>query len=215
MELVHSLGVSRHTVRHALGTLVADGLLRRRRGSGTTVVSTEPAPPIERSLGNFYAFAREVRRRGAEHRSEVLERDTLSAPEAIAERLRLRAGSPVERIVRLRRADHEPLVLETAYLPGELACLLDSRALEREAIYDVLERVSGLTIARAQEDIRPVVLDRAAARLLGVKVGSPAFQVERTTWAEQRPIEWQQSLVRGDRYLYSIELPRQRDGAAR
>jgi hypothetical protein len=38
--------------------------------------------------------------------------------------------------------------------------------------------------------------------------GSPAFKVERTTWSDRGPIEWQESLVRGDRYLYSVELPR-------
>jgi GntR family transcriptional regulator len=64
-------------------------------------------------------------------------------------------------------------------------------------------------VVRARETIRPITLDRAVARLLGVRSGSPAFAIERRTFAESGPIEWQESLVRGDRFLYSVDLPRQ------
>jgi hypothetical protein len=58
--------------------------------------------------------------------------------------------------------------------------------------------------------IRPIALARRAARLLGVAAGAPAFLVERHTFAEEGPIEWQESMIRGDRYLYSVDLPRRR-----
>jgi len=209
LELATQLGVSRHTVRHALGVLSTEGLLRRERGRGTTVVSDGSPPPIyERSLTNFYAFAWEVRARGAKQRSYILERTTLQADEAMAERLRLAVGTPIEGIIRVRTADEEPLVLETAHLPQALVAALSSDALEREAIYDTLEQLHGFRILHAHEVIRPVTLPRAVARLLRVATGSPAFSVERTTWSSVGPIEWQTSLVRGDRYLYSIDLPR-------
>ena len=209
LELANQLGVSRHTIRHALGVLTSEGLLRRERGRGTTVVSDGSPPPIfERSLSSFYAFAWEVRARGAEQRSYVLERTTRAADEVLAERLHLVPGTRVDRIVRLRTADEEPLVLETAHLPHALVSELGADALEREAIYDALERLHGFRIVRAHEVLRPVTLQRAVARLLRVATGSPAFSVERTTWSTEGPIEWQVSLVRGDRYLYAIDLPR-------
>jgi GntR family transcriptional regulator len=91
-----------------------------------------------------------------------------------------------------------------------LAAVLDQRVLEHEAVYDALERVGGVTISRAHETLRPIVLDERTAHLLGVKPGSAAFQVERVTWAGRQPIEWQESIVRGDRYLYAVDLPRRR-----
>ncbi|MBI4491592.1 MAG: GntR family transcriptional regulator [Chloroflexi bacterium] len=211
LELTAHLGVSRHTVRQALGALVAEGLLHRRRGVGTTVAS----PTIERSLDSFYAFAWEVRARGAEHRSKVLERVAMPADEHMAGRLHVPVGGLVERIERLRMADGEPLVLETAYLPADLAAGLDQATLEREALYDALERLCAIRITHARETIRPVVLERAVAQLLSVRAGAPAFLVERMTWADQLPVEWKQSLVRGDRYLYSVELPRRDDAGQR
>jgi GntR family transcriptional regulator len=209
LDIAAQLGMSRHTVRHALGVLTSEGLLHRQRGRGTTVVSTTPTLVIERSLSTFYAFAWEVRARGAQQRSYVLERQVLGADASLAERLELQEGKDLERIVRLRTADGEPLVLETAYLPHVLTVDLDSRVLERESIYDELERVHGLRITHARETIRPIVLSRPVAQLLHAAPAAPAFSVERTTWTDRGPIEWQESVVRGDRYLYSVELPRQ------
>jgi GntR family transcriptional regulator len=208
LGLATTLHVSRHTIRHALGVLTSEGLLRRERGRGTTVVASSPPRIFERSLAHFYAFAWEARERGAVQRSFVLERTPLEATPALAERLALVRGTALERIVRLRTADGEPLVLETAYLPHELSVVLDAHDLEREAIYDALERRHALRITRARESIKPVLLSRAAARVLASKAGMAAFSVERTTWSERGPIEWQESLVRGDRYLYSVDLPR-------
>jgi GntR family transcriptional regulator len=208
LELAAHLHLSRHTVRHAMSVLTNEGLLRRERGRGTTVVSDGTPTVFERSLSNFYAFAWEVRARGAEQHSYILERTTRPADEDLSQRLQLPLREPVERLVRLRTADNEPLVLETAHLPHALVDGLDARMLERDSIYDAIERQHGIRIVRAYEAIRPVVLRRPVARLLGVAAGTAAFSVERTTWSEDRPIEWQVSLVRGDRYLYSVDLPR-------
>jgi GntR family transcriptional regulator len=208
LDLAAQLSVSRHTVRHALGVLTSEGLLRRERGRGTTVVSSSPTRVIERSLGSFYAFAWEQAARGARQQSFVLERNVVDADRAMAERLELAEGAQVERIVRLRTADGEPLVFETAYLPSQLTAGLQPQVLERESIYDELERMHGLRITRARESIRPIVLSKPVAHLLRASPGAPAFSVERTTWADRGPIEWQESVVRGDRYLYSVDLPR-------
>jgi GntR family transcriptional regulator len=208
LELAAELGLSRHTIRHALTALANEGLLRRERGRGTLVLAGAANAVTERSLASFYAFAWELSARGLEQRSYVLERKRMAATAPLAQRLSLRERSPVERIVRLRTAAGDPLILETAYLPADLAGPLDPAILERGSIYDALETQFGLRVVRAHETIQPIVLSRTIARLLGVRAGSAAFRVERTTWSERGPVEWQESILRGDRYLYSVELPR-------
>ena len=70
--------MSRHTVRHALGTLVSEGWLRRQRGANTVVSSGPRAEPvIERRLGSFYAFAWELEARGREPHARLLARSSI------------------------------------------------------------------------------------------------------------------------------------------
>jgi GntR family transcriptional regulator len=208
LDLAERLKLSRHTVRHALSVLATEGLLRRERGRGTRVLPAPMQTVIERSLGSFYAFAWELSARGAEQQSQVLEYVTLLASADMAERLALGVNREVKRIVRVRTAGGDPLTLETAYLPAALAECLTPEVLEHGSIYDEIERHHRLRVTMAQEKISATVLTRKLARLLAVPGGSPAFKVERTTWSDRGPIEWQESLVRGDRYLYSVELPR-------
>lgn len=206
-ELAAVLGLSRHTVRHALGVLAAEGLLIRERGRGTRV-SNGAHTITERTLGSFYAFAWEAGARGLEARSVIVEQTVGDASADLVHRLGLADDLRVVRIVRVRTAGGEPLVLESAHFPAAIAEHLDQSVLEHGSLYDAIEQLNGLRITGATETIRPTVLSTHVARLLSVRSGSPAFMVERTTWAGERAIEWQESLVRGDRFLYSVELPR-------
>jgi GntR family transcriptional regulator len=208
-DIAAGLGISRHTVRHALGVLVNEGWLHRQRGARTVVAARQAEPAvIERRLGSFYAFAWEIEARGEHHRSKILARDSVIADARLAHLLAVELGTPLERIERLRSADDEPLTLEVSILPAAVSAGLEDAALERQSIYDLLEERHNIAVVRASETLRPVVLDRRAADLLGVPSGSPAFSVERVSWSQRGPLEWQHSLIRGDRYMYSVELPR-------
>ena len=108
-------------------------MLSRERGRGTTVIHPPIAKGVtERSLGSFYAFAWEVRDRGLEQESRILEIATIVAQADLAERLALGVNREVKRIARLRTARGEPLTVETTYLPIALAdCLSDRGAQAR------------------------------------------------------------------------------------
>jgi GntR family transcriptional regulator len=210
-ELAAGLGVSRHTIRHALGVLASEGLVRRSRGrgGGTRVLTPAPASSVvERGLDSFSAFAWGARATHASQHAFVLERTRPEASRALAARLGLSERAPVDRIVRLRTADGVPLVLETRYLPLELGAELDAPTLERGSIYEALEQRCGILVVQAHETLRPIVVRRPVAGLLAVRSGAPAFAVERLTLSQNGPIEWQESVVRGDRYTYSVDLTR-------
>ena len=51
------------------------------------------------------------------------------------------------------------------------------------------------------------MLDGGDAQVFGVPDGTPAFAVRRTAYLQDgRPIEYVESLLRGDRYILDVEL---------
>src|SRR5436190_22820644 len=111
-QLSSELGVSRLTVRAALDDLVREGLLIRRRGSGTFVSE----PKIAQEL-TMTSFTEDMRRRGMVPGSRTV---SLSRELAGARLGRVLHVSPAEKILvfkRLRLADGESMAIETLHLP--------------------------------------------------------------------------------------------------
>lgn len=203
LELMERFGVSRATVRQALASLVADGLLEIRRGLGTYV----RAARFEHTIGGFYSFSREIERHGAQPGTRVLGLSTEPADEQVSAALDRVAGSPVVALRRLRLAGADPIVVETSYLPSDRFPGLDATNFSRVRLYDTLTTAYGCRPTRARETFEPILLSAEEATLLDQEPGQPALRVERTAFdQDDAPIEFCRSTVRGDRYRYSVEL---------
>ncbi|WP_236682812.1 GntR family transcriptional regulator [Thermus filiformis] len=192
--LAEAFGVSRDSVRRALALLEEEGLIRKRRGSGTYVARR--ATFRARLLG----FSEEMRALGLEPATRPLKAQLLPASPEEALALGLSPGEGVWRLERLRLADGEPMALERAVLP--------SWALEappEASLYQALE-ARGLRPVRALQRLRAVAA-REEARVLGVEPGAPLLYLERVSYlADGRPVEFVRSLYRADRYELLLEL---------
>ena len=206
MALCRDFGVSRHTVRRALESLERSGLISRHPGRGTIV--TRP-PLVTQPLGGFYSFVSSVSRQGHHPHSIVLEQVIAPPSTESGEHLHLDPNETVIRLVRKRFADDVPLALEITEIPYRLCSELATFDIGDRSLYEVLETLAAIVVTGAYETIRPAVLSHEEANLLDVPAGSPAFHVERVTSAGEELVEWRRSLIRGDRYLYSVDLPRQ------
>ena len=202
-ELMDRYGVSRATVRQALGQLVAEGYLVIRRGLGTYVAE----PKIRQGLLGMYSFSREIERLGMRPGTHVQALGVEPAGPSVAAALGIPQGDPVVALRRLRSADDESMMLETSWLPVRRFPGLVDRDLEHARLYDVLADEYGVRPSRAREEFEPVLLSSDDARLLGKHTGDPALLLERVAFdAEGRPIEFCRSIVRGDRCRYFVEL---------
>ena len=202
-ELMTRHGVSRATVRQALGQLIAQGYLEVRRGLGTYVAG----PKIEQGLLGFYSFSREVERMGMRPGTRLLGLVLEPAPDAVAAALELAPGTPVTALRRLRLADDEPLIVETSYLPAERFPRLADHDFDHQRLYDILTVDYGARPVRAREVFEPVLLSSEEAEVLGKRPGDPGLLLERIACdADDRPVEFCRSVVRGDRCRYFVEL---------
>jgi GntR family transcriptional regulator len=204
-QLSSEFRVSRLTVRAALDDLVREGLLVRRRGSGTFVAE----PKIAQEL-TMTSFTEDMRRRGMVPGSRTVELKTQSAGAWLGRILHVSPSEPIVVVKRLRLADHETMALETLHVRDSLVPGLSGDDLEHQSFYTLLSDRYGIDIVGGLQTIEPTVTNEEESELLGVPLHSPAFLFERTTRSlEGQIVEYVRSIYRGDRYRLVTELSRE------
>ena len=203
-RLCEEFGVSSITMRRAVATLVAEGLLVRLQGKGTFVSSDHAivlGPP------ELTSFSQDLEARGWRGSARVLGLRTERASDRVASKLGLSPGAPVSIISRVRLADGVPVAIQTAHLPALFFPGLERYDFSRESLYEVFERVYGVKPAHATEVYHAGNVGAAEAAPLEVEAGSPAFRVERVASdSTGRRIELVDSVIRGDRWTLIIRL---------
>ncbi|MBD0289977.1 MAG: GntR family transcriptional regulator [Thermoleophilia bacterium] len=205
-ELAAELGVSRMTLRQALGALERRGFVSRfvgRRG-GTFVA----APRIERDLTAVVGFSRELRRQGVHAGARVLAAGERPAGRVRATALALQPRDPVYEVVRVRLANGEPVALERSAFPARRFPGLLEQPLEG-SLYELLGERYGERPRRAVERLEAVAADERDADALAIPAGSPLMRVERTAYgARDAPVEYAHDIFRGDRMRAVVSASR-------
>lgn len=214
MALRREFGVARVTVRKALERLAAERLIERTPGRGTVPVAREPArrhapakPGAAETPRAFGGLLESLVSMGLTTTVKVVSVETLPCPPAVAERLAVEPGTPVQKAVRVRQSREGPLSHITTFVPKALAPF-GRRELAKKPILVLMEE-AGTRIGRAAQLISARLADTEVARHLDVAVGSALLSVQRLIHdAEGRPVQWLQGLYRPDRYQYQMELSR-------
>jgi len=203
-QLVKRYDVSRHTVREAIRHLNKTGLLRRERGRGTVV---NKGAEFEQPLGALYSLFQSIEAAGVEQRSEVIEVGVQTNAEA-AGRLELAEDAELFYLERIRYAGDAPLAVDRAWILLDLAEPLLGADFSRTALYDELDRVSGVRPNRGWERLKPVLPSFGDRERLGLSRNDAAFFLERLGKHNDRTIEWRTTTIRGDRYRFVADWSR-------
>jgi DNA-binding GntR family transcriptional regulator len=202
-ELEQRFSVSRITIRRALDEIVREGLLVRRRGSGTFVAR----PKIAEQLGILHSWTDGMRRQGLEPRTVDCEILQVVPPQWVVQALRLDPleAQTVLRVQRLRYADNEPLCLMADHLRMRFVADLLEDDLRGESLYDTLETRCGLELARVEDTVSARGASVFEASLLGVSPGAPVLFVTRVTYLrDDEPLDAATVVSRADRYEYRV-----------
>ena len=204
-ELAGDLGVSRSTLRQALGALEQSGVVRRvpGRGGGTFVSRAK----IERDLSSVVGVPALLRAQGFTAGSRVISAGIVSADDTTAAALDLEPGGLVTEIVRIRLADGSPVSLEHARLPaGRFPGLLELPL--GGSVYELLDQHYGVRAAEALERIEAVSAGPDEASVLDVDAGVPLLSITRTAKdADGVPFEFSHDLFRADRTRILVRTP--------
>lgn len=191
-------GVALGTLRQALAVLVAQGLVERRHGHGNFVRAGLGGA----SMLRFFRFS-QGDGLTATPQSRILRRAVQLASLEAADALHLPAGASVLQLQRLRSLGGQPRLLEDITLPLPMFDALahsDTTAWD-DLLYPMVQRVCGVTIHRAEDNLSFSLLDAMQAGLLQLDAAHPCVTVQRQAFDLQgRCVELR--TTRGDAFAF-------------
>jgi GntR family transcriptional regulator len=208
-ELADYHGVSRVTVRRALGELARERLIERRRSAGTRVIYRPSPAPITADISGVLANLADMGRRTA---VKLLSFDYVPAKGAVAEALGTAPDQLLQRSVRVRSVDGLPFSYLTTHVPESVSVTFTRQELAARPLLELLER-AGVKVEHARQRISAGLATPDVAETLGVRTGSPLIELVRVVYDQSgRGVEHLHALYRPDRYAFEIDLVR--SGAA-
>ena len=202
-DLAAALDVSRMTVRQALASLAARGLVERGVGRGTFV---QRGGRIVHDLARVSSFTEEAQRQGLAPGARVVGARERRAPEHVAAALGVGRGTAMLQLERVRLAGDRPVALEDTWLPAARFPDLLAEDLTG-SLYALMRTRYDLAPVSATERLEPVAARAHEAAALGVEEGAPLMLVERIGFAaDGTAVEFARDCHRGDRARFVIHV---------
>lgn len=199
MKLADSLEVSRSTIRQAITKLVNEGLLIRKKGSGTRVINKQ----IE-GYG-WKSFSQEMESLGIEIGNFELHLIKDHAPDYVCDFFSLKEKPRILQLKRLRGDVIEPFVYFISYFNPALN--LTGNENFSQPLYDVINDASGSIASKSLEKIYAINADEILAEKLNVETNTALLKRVRMVYDQNElPIEYNIGYYRSDKFTYSINF---------
>lgn len=205
VELSKRYKVSRPTVRQAISLLVNQGYLDRKRKRGTLVKKVK----IEQEFTHLIeSYSEEMSAKGIYPKTNLLYFDEEKGNDEVCRNLKLEAKAPVFKLVRLRYANDQPIVLVTTYIPKERVPELANYDFSKDSLYATLEKYN-LKVTRVIRKLEVIDADETIANLLNIGVNKPIFYFHtQGLTSDKKPIEYSIAEYRGDINSFVIDVQR-------
>ncbi|MDO7786911.1 GntR family transcriptional regulator [Desulforamulus aquiferis] len=203
-ELIDLLGVSRHTIRQAIGNLVNQGYLYRVAGKGTFVKDRN----LIYKENRYSSFSEDMAYLGKKLENNLLSIEVDKASQSIANRLSINENDPVIKIKRVRIVDGTPLSYEMAFINRKIVGEMD-RDVAASSLVKHYEDILNLKIGYANETIESVLVTEKTANKLNMSLHSPLLLVRSKLFLDNgQQIHYTKNYFRGNKYKFTIKLNR-------
>lgn len=204
-DLCRQVGVSRHTLRHALKTLQERGFIDRHQGAVSKVIScTQP-----RVFSQDFNSLREILRYPPNtYRENKFER-YVECDAALQSTLKAPIGSAWYQIGAVRRDEQSKLALAWTdiYILNKFSRVVKLKSHAREMVFEQIERHFGVNIDRAEIEVTASALSKEQVQLLDAPAGSPCLVIVRRYFdSKGEPFEVTVTRHPENRFTFNMEL---------
>jgi GntR family transcriptional regulator len=197
-DLINTYGLSRGTVRKAISQLEQERLIDTEHGVGSFVRALHPnAVPFQ-----FVPVSAADSTPGDSY-YEVLAQESIPAPMAVAEKLKIDPGTPVIHIARRKLTSGQAVSYSERYLQENiLPSLLKADLTRVGSIHDMLVGSSEYPLLRAEIEIEAHLISEQEAHLLQALPGESVIVVNRITYtAPNKPAVLYTGLFRNEYHI--------------
>ena len=181
-ELTAEYGCSRMTVNKALSQLAKQGLIERRRRSGSFVAR----PQSQAAILEIHDIRTEVQALGLPYSFAVTARRSRKASREDRERMGLPGAATLLELSCRHMAGGRPFCLEERLI--NVDAVPDAAGETFEAVSPGPWLLARVPWNAAEHAITATGADRATAAAFSVAEGAPCLVIERRTWSADRPI---------------------------
>ena len=205
--LAEEWGVSRPTVRRVIDELVNDGLVDRRHGVGTLVVSNEVKRPL--TLSGLFE---DLNLDGRNPTTEVTGFARMRIDKEQARELELPNNAEVVRVQRIRSADGARLALLSNLLPLDIAAKISRSGLQSAGLYELLRSEGSEPITGFQR-VGARMATPAESKRLALESDKTVLTIHRVTRdATGRVIDLGNHIYRAGKYVVEMSISAQSKG---
>lgn len=206
-ELCRRHGVSRTTVRQAVASLVAEGVLFSRQGSGTYVAPRKQPGQEIMGLQNLARVSYRLEGSGARPGIRLVSVEETSPDKRLRQVLAVTGTERLYKVRRLRYADDEAVAWQVTYLSQRLFPNLTPADFERGSLRDLLRERFGLALSHLEASLVFATADSYHAEILGVREGDPLLLIDRVTYASSGlPVIHSRIFYRHDRSHIDVRV---------
>lgn len=184
MELAAEFGCARATVNRALRELAEQGLVERKRKSGTRV----KLMPARHARFEIEIVRHTVEEMGAKYRYALVQKSVETAPDWVTSQLALASDQQVMHVKCMHYADNRPFQFEERWINTSTVPRVVHADLENQSPNEWL--LNEVPFTDAEITLSSVAADAELSEFLATSVGTPLFRLERTTWLDGQVVTY-------------------------
>lgn len=204
MDMSKKLGVSRNTIRQAINKLANEGLVVRKKGVGTKVVSRK----ISTRGDNWISFTKEMRIQGIDVVNYLVHIELVTAEDYVYEALSIAKKKKIWKLEKIRGSKEAKYLYSVSYFHPRVGIKGDENFIT--PLYELLEREHHIIVSTSMEKLSAIKADVNIARKLDIDKDIAILKRRRLVLdVGDKPVEYNHVFYNTDYFTYDIDIRRE------